>query len=291
MAGATDVVINDSALHVPAPALRPFVPSWTGYRQTGLPAAVHRGLPSPFLTVIFTLDDPLVMAAHPDPRQRPGSFRTLVGGLHSAPALIAYDGRQSGIQLAVTPLGSRALLNLPAGELAGIDVHGSDVFGREADRVRVRLEELAGWRERFAFLEEWLLDRVRMADERAGPSPEVRYAWQRLVDTCGVVPVAQLAADTGWSERYLRTRFRFETGLGPKQAGRVIRFDRARREIQRRAAAGQPLALADVAAAVGYFDQAHLNRDFRDLAGCSPITWLTNEFRNVQATPPGPLPE
>jgi AraC-like DNA-binding protein len=54
----------------------------------------------------------------------------------------------------------------------------------------------------------------------------------------------------------------------------VIRFDRARRRLARRASAGQPLALADLAASAGYFDQAHLDRDFRLLAGCSPTRWL-----------------
>jgi AraC-like DNA-binding protein len=282
-----DIVVNDYALHVPAAPLRPFVASWTGYRQAGEPSAVHRGLPSPFLTVIFTLDDPLVIAAHPDPRQRPGAFQTLVGGLHTSPALIAYGGRQSGIQLAVTPLGARALLSMPAGELAGIDVHGSEIFGGLAGEVQDRLRESSGWPERFAFLEQWLLDRVRQADERAGISSEVSHAWRRLLRSGGTVAVSELAAETGWSDRHLRARFRVETGLGPKEAGRVIRFDRARRRLQQRGLAGEQLALADLAATAGYFDQAHLNREFRQLAGCSPTTWLADEFRIVQATAPG----
>jgi AraC-like DNA-binding protein len=283
-----DAVINDSAVHVPAAALRPFVASWTGYRQAGDRAAVHRGLPSPFLTLIFTLDDPLVIAAHPDPRQPPGTFQTLVGGLHTSPALIAYDGRQSGIQLAVTPLGARALLNLPAGDLAGIDVHGSEIFGRLAGQVQDRLREATSWAERFAFLEAWLTGRLRQADERAGISAEVGHTWARLTASGGTVPVSELVAETGWSDRYLRRRFRLETGLGPKEAARVIRFDRARRRLQQRAHAGQPLELAEIAASGGYFDQAHLNREFRELAGCAPTTWLADEFRNFQATPPGP---
>ena len=106
----------------PAEPLRPFVAHYTGYRQRGVPRARHRGLPSPFLTLIFTLDEPLVLLAHPDPRQRPGAYGTLLGGLHSAPALITHDGAQSGIQLALRPLGARALLSLPAGELADLDV-------------------------------------------------------------------------------------------------------------------------------------------------------------------------
>jgi len=39
----------------------------------------------------------------------------------------------------------------------------------------------------------------------------------------------------------------------------------------------------DLAAACGYFDQAHLAREFRALAGCPPSQWITEEFRNIQA--------
>lgn len=69
----------------PAPALRPYVAWYSGYRQAGVAPGTHRGLPSPYLTLIFTMEDPLVVAAHPDPRQAPGRYAALVGGLHLAP--------------------------------------------------------------------------------------------------------------------------------------------------------------------------------------------------------------
>jgi hypothetical protein len=69
--GAGGVPVNESVWGVPAPALRPFIARYVGYRQAGLAPARHRGLPSPYLTVIFTLDDPLTLAWHPDPRQPP----------------------------------------------------------------------------------------------------------------------------------------------------------------------------------------------------------------------------
>jgi AraC-like DNA-binding protein len=269
--------VREYVQHAPGPALRPQLAWCTGYRDKGIAPALHRGLPSPWLTVIVTLDEPLVMAAHPDPAQSPGTFDVLIGGLHTSPAIIRHDGAQSGIQLAVSPLAARALLGLPAGELASIDVHGADVFGGQAAWVQDRIRELAGWPARFAFLEEFLLGRLRAADERAGISAEVRHAWRQLLRAGGNVPVARLAAETGWSERHLRARFRAETGLGPKEAGRVIRFDRARRQLGRRARTGGPLDLAGLAASAGYFDQAHLDRDFRLLAGCPPTAWLAEE--------------
>ena len=45
----------------------------------------------------------------------------------------------------------------------------------------------------------------------------------------------------------------------------------------------RPPALSDVAHACGYYDHAHLVRDFQAFLGCSPTTWLDEEFRNIQA--------
>jgi AraC-like DNA-binding protein len=287
--------IDESVWGVPMPALRPFIARYVGYRQSGVAPARHRGLPSPYLTMIFTLDDPLTLAWHPDPRQPPGSYDTLVGGLHTAPALITHQGRQSGIQLLVSPLGARALLGMPAGELASIDVDGPAVLGPLADQIGERLREAQDWPARFDVLDQVLVSRLAAGPAGPGVSAdagaEVSHAWRRLLAEGGRCAVSGLAADTGWSGRHLRGRFRDETGLTPKAAARVIRFDRARRLLQQRAAAAIALpSLADLAADCGYYDQAHLAREFRELAGCPPSAWLAEEFRNVQARPDAAMP-
>src|ERR1700761_2041330 len=153
---------------IPAEPLRPYVAAYTGYRQRGVPPARHRGLPSPYLTMIFTLDEPLTIVAHPDPRQPPGEYGALLGGLHSVPALITHAGAQSGIQVALRPLGARALLGLPAGELAALDLPAEAVLGGVCAELREKLESAAGWPERFAVLDEILLRRAGLS--RAGLS-------------------------------------------------------------------------------------------------------------------------
>jgi AraC-like DNA-binding protein len=277
-------VINEQAWRAPGPGLRGFVEAYIGFRQAGVEPARHRGLPSPSLTLIFTLDDPLVLAAHPDPAQPPGIYETIVGGLHTRPAIITHDGRQSGIQLGLSPLGARALLGVPAGELAERDLPADDVLGPLTSEIQDSLRRAGDWDERFAILDAALLQQLNRADRGFVVSAEVRYAWRQLMGTGGTASVRALAAETGWSDRHLRDRFRAETGLAPKAAARVIRFDRARRLLRDRAAAGGPLGLADLAASCGYFDQAHLDRDFGLIAGCSPTRWMAEEFRNFQAT-------
>ena len=271
--------VSESIHRVPGPPLDAYVAWYSGYRQAGVAPMVHRGLPSPYLTLIFTLYEPLTIAAHPDPTQTPDVYQTLVGGLHATPAVITHEGSHSGIQVALSPLGARAVLGLPAGEIAIADFHGADVLGPSAAELQARLQEAAAWSERFAILDAYLVTRLARA---TGPPVQVERAWRRLVAAGGAVRLESIAGEVGWSDRHLRQRFEREIGLGPRTASRVIRFDRARRLLARRASSGHPIALADLAAHCGYFDQAHLSREFGRLAGLSPLRWLAQEFRNVQ---------
>ena len=65
----------------------------------------------------------------------------------------------------------------------------------------------------------------------------------------------------------------------------MTRFDRARRTLQRQSTGAAEATLARLAAGCGYYDQAHLAREFRELASCPPSAWLAEEFRNVQSGP------
>ena len=288
--------VDEYAQARPAGPLRPFVAFYSGYRQAGVAPGRHRGLPSPYLTLIFTLDDPLDVAAHPDPRQPPGRYDALIGGLHLTPALITHPGRQSGVQVSLRPLGCRALFGVPAAELAFADLQAADVLGaRLVDEVRDRLRSAADWPSRFAALDGVLLRHLRADGFEA--APEIVYACRRLLDEpagCGApapgrrgagpqiaVPssVAVVAAEVGWSARYLTDRFRAEVGLRPKQAARVARFDRARRQLN------PATRLADLAAAHGFSDQSHLVREFHAFAGCTPTGWLADELSLIASRP------
>jgi hypothetical protein len=222
-AGMSSGPVDESARARPAPALLPYVAHYSGYRQAGVGPATHRGLPSPFMTLIFTLDEPLAIAAHPDPRQAPGRYDTLIGGLHTRPALVMHDGWQSGIQVGLSPLGARSLLGLPAGELAEVDLDAADLLGPFAREIRERVRAETTWPARFAVLDRMLLSRIGAAGPViAGPvGTEVGYAWRRLLGSGGTVRVSDLAAATGWSA--VRRRHGWRTSSETSKPSRVVR--------------------------------------------------------------------
>ena len=270
----------ESVRRRPAPALRRYVAFCSGYRQAGGQPGRHRGLPSPYVTFIVTLDEPLVVAEPCDPAEQPDVYETLVGGLHTTPTIIAHEGAQSGIQLSLEPPGVHALLGVPAGELANIDVHAREVLGSFAAELSERVRQARTWPERFAVLDALL---QRHLEPERQPRAEAAAAWEVLARSHGQVSVAEVADELGWSERYLGQRFAGEFGLSPKVVARVMRFDRARRQLQQGIVSGRPPRLTDLALECGYYDQAHLTREFCEMAGCSPSRWVAEEFRNIQA--------
>jgi AraC-like DNA-binding protein len=260
--------VTDAAAALPSAALRPYVRRYLGYRYRGFTAGLHRGLPSPYLTVVISLAAPTVVTL--DAGAPAVGYASLVSGLHTGPAYISHDGSEAGIQLELTPAGSRALLGMPAAALAGTIAELDDLVGADGRELTGRLTDAATWPARFAILDEVLCRRIGPA---TGPAAAVAHTWRRIAGTGGTARVTELAEETGWSRRHLTSRFAAEFGATPKDAARIVRFDRSRRMLLRPDAR----SLAEIAAACGYYDQPHLAREWRALAGVPPSVWVASE--------------
>jgi AraC-like DNA-binding protein len=254
------------------------------YDVDALAGGVHRGLPSPWLTLVVSLGDPVSVVAPAVPGTPPvrTAHQALLGGLSRSVVLLPQDGPQRGVQLDVHPLAARQLLGLPAGELGGRVLDLDEVLGREGLRLADALTDAGNPRERLAVVEAFV-DR-RLADPpRHDVAPEVRAAWRLLVGSGGLARVDAVAADVGWGRRHLAARLRAETGLASKDLARVTRFARSAAMLRR---AGGRVRLVDAAVACGYADQSHLTHEWRELAGCSPQRWITDELGVLGPIPP-----
>jgi len=111
---------------------------------------------------------------------------------------------------------------------------------------------------------------------RPAPDPRAETAIAlvaRIAADPEITRVAALAGATGISVRELQRLFAEHVGVGPK---RVIRRYRLR-EVTERLASGAPIDWAALAADLGYADQAHFTRDFKQLFGESP-TWYARRY-------------
>ena len=236
---------------------------------------LHRGLPSRHLTFIVSIGADINVVAQTDASQTPGRYRAVVSGLQASSALISNNGTQEGVAIELTPVGARAILGVPAGALWNTTVELADVLGPTGDELWDRMQHAQGWAVRFAICDE-LLGRLLGVDTL---ELALARAWRLIVESGGTGSVSRLAERVGWTRQHLTKRFAVEYGLSPKLAARVVRFERAC-EALRQTPAGP--SIARVAVECGYFDQAHLSRDFVALAGCSPSKWLADELPFVQ---------
>jgi AraC-like DNA-binding protein len=253
------------------PPLRGVVRRLAAYDESSGPPVRRRQAPTGACTLVLGLGEPLRV----DDR-RLGSF---LGGLSDTVAVTEFRGHQAGVQVDLAPLGLMRLLGAPGHEVSGAPVATEDLTtvspaGRTLAALPARLAALESWAARLGLVTDVLTD--LLADSAAAPDPEVAHAWRRLTAARGRVPVPVLAAEVGWSRRHLSRRFAAQVGLAPTTTARVLRFRRAADLLV--PGPGEPPArprrIADVAGDCGYADHAHLDREFRALAGCSPQDYV-----------------
>jgi AraC-like DNA-binding protein len=244
-----------------------YVREYTGYTERSAEPLVRREVPSADVTLVLSPSSPLRLP-HMSGSPRHLSF---VAALHDRYALVEHDGFQEGVEVRLTPLGAHALFGLPMHELTNRVIELDDLLGPRANEWIERVWERPDWAGRFELLDDVIAKRVAEARE---DSPGVVWAWQRLRATHGRARVRTLADELGWSHRRLIARFREQVGMPPKTVARILRFDRVAQLLRD---TEKPL-LAEVAYDCGYYDQAHLNRDFRVFAGTTPGEYMARRL-------------
>jgi len=205
-------------------------------------------------------------------------LRMLVGQMdHSIQ--IQPTGRVDLLGIRFHPAGARAFLRMPMSELAGHTFALEEVAQSLDRELAAALDGPAASR---AARVEALLER-RIAPTAMPPDAAIENAVARLMHAGDALTVDSLAADAGISPRQLERRFLDAVGLGPKRLARILRFQRVFRAIESEpapaasgsASNGYRPNWAAVAVDCGYYDQAHLIRDFHQFAGQTPSVLLS----------------
>lgn len=250
----------------PPAALAGLVSRIVGYRETE-PGHFRQIEPASLdIPVLISFGESFAigLGRTPGGDDRYGSFTS---GLFAGPVTIDSFGASSCIQINFTPFGARRFFAMPMTQLTGRMIALDEVLGADGTALREELGNEPDWQRRFDIAEVFVLRKLAGTE---APSPEVVWAFGRIAETGGRARVAAIAEKIGWSRKHLARRFTDDVGLGPKSVSRIVRLNRA---IE--AARAGECDWAGIAADCGYADQAHLVREFRELAGRSPVAFAS----------------
>jgi AraC-like DNA-binding protein len=193
-------------------------------------------------------------------------FGQITGPLVLRPGTQGAPARMIGIRF--HPHTAGRLLKIPISELTDAAVPLDDISGR----LYRELQDLEGHCSPGSPLGPFAaLDRiVGSLGKRAGDDDRVLGAAVRELELAeGSMGVAALAGQARLSARQFERRFRQAVGIPPKLFSRMQRFQRVFPALE-----GADRGWADAAMRCGYYDQAHLIRDFREFAGKPPAALL-----------------
>jgi AraC-like DNA-binding protein len=185
-----------------------------------------------------------------------------VGSLVSPSGFVTFTGNVLGFGIFLRPLAAWQLFRIPLPALANQEFDGTDILGKGVQEVWLQLAESKTFAQKVQIAEAYLLPFARNAQFRTNIMRTVDHVFHHK----GSVGIEKLAYQAGLSVRQFERRFSEGIGLTPKLFARAIRFENALdATLFTPARSG-----LEIAHEYGYFDQAHMVRDFHALGGSPP---------------------
>ena len=250
-------------IHKPSLPLSQYVDLMWRVTNSELPPSRQCVYPNGAMALVIHLKKP-TMCFYVD--DEPQSIRVpLLAGPYSRSFHIDPSESTAVIGVLFRPGAARMFFPIAAHELHNADIPLSELNPGEADDLLNDVCSANTELAQFLVLERYLNRRLKTA---VAIHPAVRYAVEQL-SRGGAMRVRQMQMDTGLSHTRFIQLFHEHVGLTPKLFGRVRRFSRLLDHIEK----GLPVKWVEAATDCGYFDQAHLIRDFRAFAGITPLEY------------------
>jgi AraC-like DNA-binding protein len=266
------------------------VPPARGILRGGRPVGAmlaDRVLPCPalapvvhhFWVVQWNLRTPFTAEALPHPAARltvalrSGAHRTEISGVRTLRFSHRLTGTGRVFGIAFRPAVFQQLLGAPMSTLTDRAVPIGSVLGPEGEALARQIRKATGFPQTVSIAEAFLAQRIpSLAPEAA----RVRDLVERLMSDRSLLRVEDVAEAFGVDVRLLQRVFRKYVGVSPKWVIRRYRLHEAAERLKD----PRPAALAELATLLGYADQAHFAREFKQVIGRTP-----RDFQTLWQTP------
>lgn len=259
----------------PSPPLAAYVDSvW--YSQRGaLPHSRERSLPTGSADIVVPLlQDHLIRYDSEHDSHARRLRGAIVQGASDRFQVRGTEGPSAVVGVHFKPGGAAAFFGGALPELRNRTELLEDVWGPASRELRERLQAAGSPQQALRLLDDFLLRRLGGS---APPDPLAAFAVAAFRRDPAGARVQAVQRESGCASTQFIRRFEQAVGLTPKRYARVLRFGMLLPSLVRCG----PRDWAQIAAGAGYFDQSHLIREFRQLAGMAP-----GAYAPVQADQP-----
>lgn len=187
--------------------------------------------------------------------------RNFIVGQMTRPILISPTGPVHLIGIRFHPGGTAPFFRLPMHELTNQVIEFNAVAGKLGTKLVSNTAALNGIAQKVSALERLLTKHLLKSRDDFHTQRIANW----IVRRSGMASVDEIARASGLSSRQLERRFLRDVGIGPKLLSRILRFQQVFRAVE----SNQP-SWSELALDCGYYDQAHLIRDFRQFTRQTP---------------------
>ena len=191
---------------------------------------------------------------------------SLVGMLTRPHVTLLHQGTFQSFIIMFQAHGLTDLFGVPSGEVTNHTYDADAVLGKPVRELEQCLGNCETFQQRGSIANHFFAERLKHAQA----VDRMAFAANRILNSSGKLPSADLARQAGVGVRQFQREFYARFGASPKLFSRIVRFQNALDTKAR----SSTKSWTDVAHELGYYDQMHMVHEFREFTGESPTETL-----------------
>jgi AraC-like DNA-binding protein len=254
--------------HIPKFPLSNFIEHIV-YVNGSLPIPYLKELPDGGVNLVIELNDKTVNTLYPEGslQKKHEVKRAWISGLQKQAILYKNNTDSTIISVRFTTGGFFCLTKIPITAIDHVGIEAETLLGNSFSDLYQRIINASGVPEMFALIENYFLQ------YRVDHSTEHEIV--RFIDQNIDKPIDWLIHKSGYSQKHVIHLLKKHTGFSPKYLQRLYRFQLVLKEVQNQK---NKTDWFSVVHRYGYYDQAHLIKDFSHFSGISPTDYIHSQM-------------
>lgn len=243
----------------PSKLLRPWVECYRNVEFQHVAEKTETILPNGKIELIFALEGNYKVIN----RKTHKMNQAWISGIHHEPLHIHYGGDSNLIGIRFYPHGIFPFFHIPIHETVNQVENLLEFWGSFQDEIYEALSKAKGKEQIYTLLDQFL---IRKMTESKIKHHQMITSVISQIKREQAVSIPAIASSLGFTQRHFNRLFKDQTGINPKLLGQIFRFEKAFNYLYNHPSHD----ILDLVSVLGYYDQAHFNKEFKRFSGMTP---------------------